>query len=77
MIRFPFEGKHCYANVYVYDTNPKEYHVHTVNSPMHHNLPESLVLIEQNEKLCLPHPDGASAEFVNMIVEAIEQQLRK
>ena len=59
MIQFTCEGKPCFANVYAYDTTPREYHVHIVNTHFFSSLPEHIVLIEQNEKLCLKQADGA------------------
>ena len=76
MIRFLYEGKPCYANVYVFDS-PKEYRVHVVNSVLHNNLPESLVLIEQDEKLCLKDTDHIPVDLVDVIVESIEEHLDK
>ena len=76
MIRFLHEGKPCYANVYVYD-RPKEYHVHIVNSLVHDNLPESMVLIEQNEKLCLQDKDHIPVKLVDAIGKSIEEHLGK
>ena len=72
MIRFLYEGKPCYANVYVYD-RPRKYHVHVVNPVLHNNLPESLVLIEQNEKLCLKDTDHIPMDLVDLIIESIEE----
>ena len=76
MIRFLYEGKPCYANVYVYGS-PTEYRVHVVNSLLHNNLPESLVLIERNEKLCLEDTDHIPVDLVDKVVESIEQHLAK
>ena len=71
MIRFLYEGKSCYANVYVYDA-PREYHVHIVNPSMHHRLPESLILVDQNEKLCLTEKDHVPDGLVDSIADAIK-----
>ena len=77
MIRFLYDGKPCYANVYVYDTYPKEYHVHTVSSLMHDNLPDSLVLVDKNEKLCLREPDAVAAELADIIAVSITDHLSR
>ena len=76
MIRFLYEGKPCYANVYEYDS-PKEYHVHIVISLLHNNLPDKLVLRKQNEKLCLQDTDHIPVDLVNIIAESIEEHLAK
>ena len=76
MIRFLYEGKPCYANVYEFDV-PKEFRVHIVNSVVHTNLPESLVLIKQNEKLCLPEKDHIPTDLVAAIVESIEEHMAR
>lgn len=75
MIRFLFEGRPCYANIYVYDTAPREYHVHTVNAIMNENLPESMVLIERNEKLCLLEPPDIRKELLEKVISTIEEHL--
>lgn len=73
MIRFLYEGKPCYANVYVYDTSPQEYHVHFVNSIVHSNLPESLLLVMQNEKLCLQGGADVPGPLVDVVVKSVEE----
>jgi len=73
MIQFACNGKQCFANVYAYDSTPKEYHVHIVNTHLFSGLPENLVLIEQNEKLCLNSPDAT----VDGALPAIEEAIRK
>ena len=77
MIQFTCEGKPCFANVYAYDTTPREYHVHIVNTHFFSSLPEHIVLIEQNEKLCLQDTDHIPVDLVNIIAESIEEHLAK
>jgi hypothetical protein len=77
MIQFAFKGKPCYANVYAYNTTPREYHVHIVNPHLFSGLPEHIILQEINEKLC---PGNASGELdgeLNQIVEAISKRQSK
>ena len=73
MIHFAVHGKPCYANVYAYDSSPKEYHVHIVNPHLFSDLPEHIVLEEINEKLCLRNADGALDGELKQIVEEIER----
>lgn len=74
MIQFACNGKPCFANVYAYDSSPKEYHVHIVNSYLYSGLPEHIVLIEQNEKLCLRTSDSPVDGMLPEIVEAIRRK---
>jgi hypothetical protein len=73
MINFAFNGKSCFANVYAYDTAPREYHVHIVNSYIYAGAPEHIVLIEKNEKLCLRNSDGALDGVLPVIVGEIRK----
>ena len=77
MIQFACNGKPCFANVYAYDSSPREYHVHIVNPFLYPGLPEHLVLIEQNEKLCLRNADSPVDGMLPEIVEAILKKQRK
>ena len=77
MIRFLYEGKPCYANVYVYDTSPKEFHVHIVNSVLQGHLPDAMVLTPNNEKLSLHEPADIPDKLVKPIVGAIQAHLEK
>ena len=77
MIRFLYEGKPCYANVYVYDRSPKEYHVHMVNSVVHDHLPDAMILTPQNEILCLHAPADIPDHLVKPIVGAIEEHMTR
>ena len=74
MIQFACNGRHCYANVYAYDTFPKEYHVHIVNPYLYTGIPEYLVLVEKNEKLCLMEPTGVNEGVVRTIAREIERK---
>lgn len=76
MIRFLYEGKPCYANVYLYDT-PRQYHVHIVNSVLHSHLPDTMVLTLQDDKLRLHEPDDIPQQLVNSIVRAIEEHFAR
>jgi hypothetical protein len=73
MIQFACNGRHCYANVYAYDTFPKEYHVHIVNLFLYTGLPEHLVLVEKNGKLRLMEPAGVDEGLVRAIAREIER----
>jgi hypothetical protein len=76
MIQFTCNGKPCFANVYAYDSTPKEYHVHIVNPHLYSSLPEHIVLIEQNEKLCLWKADGELDGTFPAIAEEIRKKQR-
>ena len=73
MIQFAFNGKSCYANVHVYDTAPREYHVHLVNAHIYAGSPENIVLIEKNEKLSLRDSDGHLDGMFQVIVDEIKK----
>lgn len=73
MICFACHGKHCFANVYAYDTVPREYHVHILNSHLFSGLPEKIVLIEKNEKLCLLRSNAGLDGILASIEGAIRQ----
>lgn len=74
MINFAVNGKPCFANVYAYDRTPKEYHVHIVNAHLFSNLPELIVLTEQNEKLILTSANRALDGELQQIVQEIRKQ---
>lgn len=74
MIQFASKGKPCYANVYAYNTTPREYHVHIVNPHLFSDLPEHIILEEINEKLCLRNASGALDGELHQIVEAIQKR---
>jgi hypothetical protein len=74
MIQFTCDGKQCFANVYAYDTTPREYHVHIVNAHFFSTIPDHIVLIEQNEKLCLKSANGAMDGMLPGIIEEINKK---
>lgn len=74
MIHFTCKGKPCFANVYAYDTYPKEYHVHIVNSAHFPGIPDHLVLVEINEKLCLTSVDGELDGMLPQIIQEVEKK---
>lgn len=74
MIRFPFKGKGCYANVYTHNNSLREYHVHIIEPDSHPGLPSRIVLLNVNESLHLSEPLNLAKPVLQMIVEQIEQK---
>lgn len=74
MIQFTCNGKPCFANVYAYDSTPKEYHLHIVNPHLFSSLPKRLVLIELDEKLCLKTPGVELDGQLQVIIEEIRRK---
>lgn len=56
MIRFPLNGKPCYANVYVHSGSSRKYYVHLVNPHLCPGLPASMLFVENGAHL---HYEGA------------------
>ena len=73
MIRFVLHGKPCYANVYVYNTIPIEYHVHLVNAHLYPGVPEEIVIVDGHEGLKPRELSAAISAEVKHIIQEIEQ----
>lgn len=76
MIRFPFGGKGCYANVHVQEAKLREYHVNIIQPDLHTGLPSRIVLIHIENKLHLADPLDFPRSVLKLIVEEIEKQER-
>jgi hypothetical protein len=74
MIRFPFKGRGCYANVYVHEAKLKEYHVHIIEPELHLGLPPKIVLILVEGRLHLAEPLTLSKTVLSMLVEEIQKK---
>lgn len=74
MIRFSLHGKPCYANVYVYTTIPREYHVHIVNGHQYTGVPQSIVLVEGPDGLEAREARASLAGEIRHIIEEINKR---
>lgn len=74
MIRFPFKGRGCYANVYVHEAKFKEYHVHIIDPELHVGLPPKIILLLIEGKLHLAEPLNLSKTVLAMLEEEIQKK---
>ncbi len=75
MIRFPFNGRECYANVYTHETPIWEYHVQIIGPELHEGLPSQIILMAINGRLILSEPVDLSTTVLQLVVAGIEKQL--
>ncbi|HYF31224.1 MAG TPA: hypothetical protein VD993_08905 [Chitinophagaceae bacterium] len=73
MIRFPFNGRECYANVYTHDSRLKEYHVHIIGSELHSELPAKIVLVAVDGQMHLADPLNLSKVVLQLVIERIRE----
>ena len=74
MIRFPYKGRGCYANVYMHEAKLKEYHVHIIDPELHLGLPQKIILLLIEGKLELSEPLTLSKTVLSMLVEEIQKK---
>ena len=75
MIRFPFNGRECYANVYTHEGNVREYHVQVIGPETHDGVPSKIILIAVNGRLHLSEPLDLSRTVLQLVVSGIEQSV--
>jgi hypothetical protein len=75
MIRFPFNGKPCYANVYVHGNISRKFYVHVVNPHLCPGLPAQMVFMSNDGKLGLDGTDGVPTDAIPEIVLEIEKNI--
>lgn len=74
MIRFPYRGRSCYANVYMHNASPREFHVHIIDPNLHSGLPLKIILRLVEGKLLVTEPRNLSKIVLSMIAEEIERK---
>ncbi|HYE53321.1 MAG TPA: hypothetical protein VD996_00705 [Chitinophagaceae bacterium] len=75
MIRFPFKGQRCYANVYRHEAGVREYHVQIIDPQFHSGLPPRIVLQYADGRFRLSDPPDLSGVVLEMIIAEIEKRL--
>jgi hypothetical protein len=75
MIRFPLNGKPCYANVYANRTDSGKFYVHLVNPQLCPGIPHELTFTENDGKLHYSGIEPVAADILRDMVKAIESQL--
>ena len=74
MIRIPFKGRGCYANVYVHEGRLKEYHVHLIDPDHHPELPHKIIFTVIEGRLRLSEPVDLSRTIMSLFSEEIEKK---
>jgi len=74
MIRFPYKGRGCYANVYVHEAQLREFHVHIIDPDLHPGLPHKIVLMQVDGRLRLAEPLDFPRTMLPLITEEIEKK---
>ncbi|HEY0680572.1 MAG TPA: hypothetical protein VGD17_19965 [Chitinophagaceae bacterium] len=74
MIRFPFKGKGCYANVYTHNNGSKEYHVEIIEAEEHPGLPRKIIVTSVDGNLHLAEPLNLSQTVLHNIVQEIQRK---
>lgn len=73
MIRFPFNGKECYANVYIRESRLKEYHIHLIGPELHPELPSRIIIVAVDGQMHLSDPLDLSKVVLQMVIDGIRQ----
>ena len=75
MIRFPFNGRECYANVYTHEGSVREYDVQIIGPETHDGIPSTIKLMSVNGRLHLSEPLDLCRTVLQLVVAGIEQGL--
>lgn len=73
MIRFAFNGKHCYANVYIQNSDSGKFHLHLVNPNLCPGLPSELIFTSVDGKLIYDGPHEVPGYTLDEMMQAIEK----
>ena len=76
MIRFPFGGKNCYANVYMHEAELREYHIHIIEHKFYDGLPSKIVLVETDNELRPADSTNCPRNVLGIIAGQIKNQPR-
>lgn len=74
MIRFPYKGRGCYANVYIHEAQLKEYHIHIIDPELHPGLPHKIILLQVDGKFHLAEPMDFPRAMLSLLTEEIEKK---
>lgn len=75
MIRFPFNGRECYANVYTHDAPIGEYHIHVIGPELHPGLPPRIILVSVDGHILLSEPTDLSEIVLQQVIDGIHKNL--
>jgi hypothetical protein len=75
MIRFPLNGKDCYANVYTHEAHIREFHVQIIGPETHDGIPSRIILLAVNGRLLLSEPLDLSQAVLQLVIEGIAKSL--
>ena len=73
MIKFPFNGKSCYANVYAPGSDSRKFYVHLINPQICPALPHEMTFTENGGKLHYTGTQHVPGETLRGIEQAVER----
>jgi hypothetical protein len=73
MIRFPLDGRQCYANVHVYEGHPREFTVHIIHPQLNISIPRTIEFVREGGEFRL----AGHQALPSRVVEIIAAELKK